>query len=721
MNITNFNCDHSNGGSYCTDCLVSKYRVITSDYFSQKAPLIEKNIRVCDSYNTWYNADIKQAKRRLRKAEKLFKKHKSDFHRDEFKKLRQLKCELVYRAKVSFYGSKVDKFKNDSRKLYGVLNGLLGFSNAQDILPQCGSDFILANKFKDFFLKKVIDIKNSFDGNFGTNEYSLIPDFPLKYFENFKKVEFGEMVKIMGNVNKTFCLNDPFDIRSVEIDKVLKPLASYYCSIVNSSFNEGKFPQTEKFSCVKPRIKGKCNPEELSSYRPLYNTSFLSKVLESAALAQLLDHLKKFESFPRVQSAYREFHSVETATCRIYNDLVVRKCNGDCTLLVLLDLSAAFDTVDHDILMRDLSLLGVQGKVSNWFYSFLNDRDFSVIIGKNESDRAKMVTGVPQGSILGPVLFTVYTIELFYLLDSLNVECHFYADDTQIYFTVLDLEQGKAKFHEIYTAVESWMFKRKLKLNSGKTEIMLVGSQSKLEILNNLNDMTVGTSIVTLSKQVKSLGVVIDQSLSLKQQINYTKKKAVFNLMNISRISRFINESARMKLVHGLVFSVIDFCNSIYYGLPNSDLHGLQIILNSAARIVTGMPRFSRDRITPVCIKLHFLPIKARIIYKLCLITYKALKFNQPKYLSELLKTYNPETSMNLRSIDENRLNEPVVSRSAVVKRSFEYSAPRLFNMLPIEIRQTNTVKSFKKSLKTYLFTQAYDISTQSIRSDFKV
>ena len=155
--------------------------------------------------------------------------------------------------------------------------------------------------------------------------------------------------------------------------------------------------------------------------------------------------------------------------------------------------------------------------------------------------------------------------------------------------------------------------------------------------------------------------------------------------------------------------------------MPNSDLHGLQIILNSAARIVTGMPRFTRDRITPVCIKLHFLPIKAKIIYKLCLITYKAFKFNQPKYLSELLKKYNPETSMNLRSIDEDRLNEPVVSRSTVVKRSFEYSAPRLFNMLPIEIRQKNTVKSFKKSLKTYLFTQAYDISTQSIRSDFKV
>ena len=118
--------------------------------------------------------------------------------------------------------------------------------------------------------------------------------------------------------------------------------------------------------------------------------------------------------------------------------------------------------------------------------------------------------------------------------------------------------------------------------------------------------------------------------------------------MNISRISKFINESLRMKLVHGLVLSVIDFCNSLYHGLSNSDLHGLQMIINSAARIVKGMPRFSRDRITPVCIELHLLPLKARIMYKVCLITYKALNFGQPKYMSDLVKEYTPETTMQL-------------------------------------------------------------------------
>ena len=522
-------------------------------------------------------------------------------------------------------------------------------------------------------------------------------------------------------MNKTFCNNDPFDIRSFESDKINESLATYLCNIVNSSFIEGKFPETEKFACVRPKIKGCGDPDELSSYRPLYNTSVLSKILESAALSQLLGHLGKFESFPKVQSAYRESHSVETAMCKIYNDLIIRKCKGDCTLLVLLDLSAAFDTVDHEILIQDLIRLGIRGKVLDWFSSFLNNRNFRVVIGKDMSESGKMTTGVPQGSILGPVLFIIYTIELYYLLQSLKVECHFYADDTQIYFSVLEPNQGREKFQEVYSAVENWMYRRKLKLNSGKTEIMLVGSQTKVSLLSNFTEMTVGTSTVTLSQKVRSLGVIVDQNLTLKPQLNNTKRKAIYNLMNISRISKFINESSRMKLVHGLVFSVIDFCNSLYYGLSNADLHGLQMIINSAARIVTGMPRFSRDRITPVCIKLHFLPLKARIMYKLCLITYKAVNFGQPKYISELIKEYTPETNMHLRSIDENRLHEPVISHFSYVDRCFEYSAPRLYNTLPYDVRQAKTVKSFKKMLKTFLFTQAYNIETQSINSSFNV
>ena len=625
---------------------------------------------------------------------------------------------MVINSQSLFYMSKIEGCGNDNKKLFGILDGLLGKESSY-VLPHRNCEISLANEFKNFFLKKIEDISASFESNFIESPFSFIPDFPLIPFDNFARVGLDDMMTLIKKSNKTFCDNDPFDLKLFEFDEICEPLAQYFCEIVNHSFDSGSFPVSEKFAVVRPLIKGKNDPDQLSSYRPLYNTSFLSKILESAALSQLLNHLNKFESFPKVQSAYREFHSVETAMCKIYNDLIIRKYSGECTLLVLLDLSAAFDTIDHDLLQKDLMILGLEGKVLSWFESYLKDREFCVNIGRTFSDRASMRTGIPQGSVLGPVLFIIYTIELYYLLQSINVECHFYADDTQLYFSVENPQGGQERLKDVYLAVENWMKSRKLKLNSGKTEIMLIGSQHKIRLMSNFNEMTVGNSVVTLAEQVRSLGVILDQTRTLKQQLNNTKKKVVFNLINICRISKYINEASRMKLVHCLVFSVLDFCNSLYYGLPNRDLHPFQMLINSAARVVTGMPQFSRDRITPVCIRLHFLPFQARIIYKICLLTYKAVNCGQPRYLANLLKKQEPTTDMNLRNYSLDRLDEPMISQSVGINRCFSYSAPRLYNALPESVRNSDNVGIFKSRLKTHLFTEAYDLSSLTINPGY--
>ena len=713
-------CEHAvqNDHFHCTNCLIDRYKRTTTKYFYDHAPLVEKAIKVCDSNNLWYSPEIKNAKRLLRKSEKLFKKYKTDYYQDEYKRLRQAKCNLVLRAKISYYKEKINQCGDNSRKLFGQLNKLLGKSVRNDVLPQCDNDTLLSNLFKDFFLTKIHNINSSFKNDCST-AIPLIPDYPLVVFKEFALLNCDEVVKLIRKINRTYCLNDPFDVRLLNFEEVHEALASYFCMVINSSFEIGDFPSSEKFAIIRPLIKGHNNPDEFSSYRPLYNTSFISKILESAALNQLLSHLSRFQCFPKVQSAYRNFHSVESAMCKIYNDLVIRKCKGECTLLVMLDLSAAFDTVNHDILINDLKMLGLDGRVLNWFVSYLKDRNFCVSIRRETSDTGTMLTGIPQGTILGPVLFIIYTIELYYLLESLNVECHFYADDTQIYFSIESVQQSKSKFEEIYVAIKKWMNSRKLKLNAGKTEIMIVGSSARVRLLNNFTEMIVDGSVVVFSEQVKSLGVILDQGLSMKNQLSNTKKKAIYNLINISRISRFIDRGSRMKLIHGLVLTVIDFCNSLYYGLPNCDLHAFQMIINSAARIVEGMARFSRDRITPVCINLHFLPFKARIEYKICLLTYKALRFGEPKYLADLLTRFSTERDMSLRSIEFDRLDEPMISRLSTVNRCFAYSAPRLYNKIPHHIRQIDTVQLFKKKLKTFMFQKAYDMQTETINPEF--
>ena len=172
-----------------------------------------------------------------------------------------------------------------------------------------------------------------------------------------------------------------------------------------------------------------------------------------------------------------------------------------------------------------------------------------------------------------------------------------------------------------------------------------------------------------------------------------------------------------MKLVHGLVLSKIDFCNSIFYELPDYDLRSMQLLINSAVRLISGLPRFSREHISPFLIELHILPIKARIEYKICLLTHKALHYGEPRYLAELLQ--QRELLPSLRSSSVRILKEPVISRLTLSNRCFSYCAPRLYNNLPIEIKNANGIDNFKQLLKTYFFRKAYDLENRCMKTPY--
>ena len=540
----------------------------------------------------------------------------------------------------------------------------------------------------------------------------------MEKFKRFNPVDEAEVAAILRKMKKTYCSNDPCDLRAFNFDIICGVLSEIFSVIINASFSSGIFPQTEKSAIVRPLLKNGKDPDEFSSYRPLYNTSMLAKVLENVCLCQLRAHLENFEAIPKFQSAYRRYHSVETALCRIYNDLIVNKLAGSCTMLVMLDLTAAFDTVEHSILLNDLKLLGLEGNVLSWFHSYLENRSFVVEIDDGMSERGEMTTGVPQGTILAPILFSIYSIELYHILQRYNIDCHFYADDTQLMVTINDKESAKMEFRSILGIINEWMSSRRLKLNAGKTECIIFGSTPRLRDLGDFTSIVLGDGTdIVLSEAVRDLGVFFDRNLSLTTQINNTRRKAIGNLINISRVAKFINRKLRMKLIHCLVLSHLDFCNSIYAGLPNSSLHHLQMIIHDAARLVVGLPRFSRERITPVCIELHILPVKARIQYKICLLVYKALNFGQPQYLAELLHFRVP--SRTLRGDYLRLLEEPMIGTTLYSNRCFTHCAPRMYNSLPLDVREAPSIASFKRMLKTFLFTQAYDTENLSLQHAF--
>ena len=399
----------------------------------------------------------------------------------------------------------------------------------------------------------------------------------------------------------------------------------------------------------------------------------------------------------------------------IKNDIQISLSKGIPSALVLLDLSAAFDTIDHKILLRCLSdWFGLKGTVLDWFCSYLSGRSQQVKVGSALSDPFKLTCGVPQGSVLGPILFSMYTAPLSSVISAYgNTNHHFYADDTQLYIQLSpsNFITAMAKLQNCLLVVQDWMKAAKLKLNPDKTEFIVIGSDRQRESLSEFFPVDILGSSLSPTDKVRNLGVVFDSAFSFSNQIVSVCKSCFVGLRDLRRIKRYLSRSSAVILAKALVSSKLDYCNSLYRGLTARDLRRLQCVQNSLARIVTNTPR--RSHITPVLKSLHWLPIKYRSIFKTSTIVYKFLKTGLPRYFSPYLSPYT--SAVNTRRSDTNKMYlskptfQPIKGASkSHFSKSFAYDAPDTWNDLPLDVRTAPSVSSFRSRLKAYLFSKAF-------------
>ena len=480
-------------------------------------------------------------------------------------------------------------------------------------------------------------------------------------------------------------------------------------------------PDGMKCARIKPLLKrASLDPNILKNFRPISNLSFISKILERVVELRIKSHLVEFSLYEHFQSAYRSAHSTETALIRLINDILVTIDDATKSVaLLLLDLSAAFDTVNHDVLLQRLqSGFGLHGTVLSWFKSYLSNRSQKVKIGNSVSSHtSKLTTGVPQGSVLGPILFSMYMCPLGELIRRHNVNFHFYADDTQIYVSVSNSHSDsiKHRLEKCVSDIRNWMSSNFLLLNDSKTEFVLLSSNSFTSDSAPISSIEIGNEQVEVTFGARNLGVFLDSNLSMDKHISNISKSCFFYLRNISRIRNFLSRSDTEKLVHALVTSRLDSCNSVLAGLPACKLKPLSRVQNAAARLIVKARKY--DHITDTLVNLHWLPIPQRIQFKLLLLVYKALHNLAPSYLNELADWYAP--GRTLRSGVQYIAKEKSVKQSKsggkmskifYKDRAFENLGPKLFNALPDYIRSSPSVEAFKSRLKTYLFQTAFNV-----------
>ena len=296
----------------------------------------------------------------------------------------------------------------------------------------------------------------------------------------------NELKVIMSRVKFTYCDNDPIPMSEIRTATNFHDYLNIILEIVNLSLRENVFPKSEKSAIIKPILKGNLDSQALSSYRPVSNLTFLSKIIENVVLRQLLQHLERTQALPDGQSAYRRLYSTETVMCSVLNDLILLMDEGKCGILILLDLSAAFDTVNHDLLIEDLTTIGVVDSALEYMKNYLIGRTYRVKVSTSFSDEKYLQRGVPQGSVLGPILFCIYTIELSHLLERHGVSFKLFADDTQFYMMVENVENAESKLSEIIVDIKTWMDGKQLKLNEDKTECLIVGKRNDIRGMGNI-------------------------------------------------------------------------------------------------------------------------------------------------------------------------------------------------------------------------------------------
>ena len=302
--------------------------------------------------------------------------------------------------------------------------------------------------------------------------------------------------------------------------------------------------------------------------------------------------------------------------------------------------------------------------------------------------------------MLGPLLFSLYLLPLGSILRKHGISFHCYADDTQIYVPLRKSDAYSSKpLLECLHDIKAWMALNFLNFNEKKTEVMVFGGTSVTPLVD------LGLLAQYHKPIVTNLEVKVDSDLKLDSQIKSVVKSSFFQLRQLAKIKPILQKKHFETVIHAFVTTRLDYCNALYVGVSGSSIARLQLVKNAAARLLTGTRKY--EHISPVLASLHWLPVDFRVHFKILLFAFKALHGLAPSYLSELLHPYTP--SRSLRSADQLLLIEPRARLKSRGERAFSVAAPKLWNDLPLHIRQASSLSLFKSHLKTHLFSLAFN------------
>ena len=517
---------------------------------------------------------------------------------------------------------------------------------------------------------------------------------------------------------------------------VKKEIVPAICHILNLSIRSNKFPTKWKIAKVIPLYKGKGSKFDSKNYRPVAILPILSKVLERAIFIQVVKYMDTNNYFNPNHHAYRSFHSTTTAMLQMYDTWLNILEQGDMAGVCMVDMSAAFDVVDTELLLEKLKLYGFDQNSHQWTWSYLTYRSQGVYIEGSLSKLLPLEAGVPQGSILGPLFYTIFTNELPQVIHEddcpmrnvqetslFSIQCQecgglcCYADDSTYTVSGQDTEELSQKLSEKYAIMADFLTANKLKVNDDKTHILLMATRQKRKHLDTSSmSINTPTAIVKPSSTERLLGAQVHEDMRWKEHIMSNKDSLLKALTKrqgaIKKISRVASFKSRKMLANGVFMSKLIYLMPVWVGCEEYLANALQVVQNKVARSVT-----KKDIYTPTKVLMKecgWLNVRQLMVYHSLLQLHKIVQHQTPSYLFsrvssqmgmlEAKKTYNYKTRQEAHGLM--RQIPAGEARLDLAERSWCWRATKDYDTLPASIKEEKNQKKFKSKLKTWVLTK---------------
>ena len=628
---------------------------------------------------------------------------------EKYKKLRNRTTQQIRRDTIKGNGKRIEE-ANGENELWKVVKEINAprrevswtlTENNQTITDEKE----IAEKFNHYFIDKIEELKDRIDPNMVRDPLGKLrakmEGKNLKF--TLKTVTERTVRKVMDKMKKKKSKGaDGITQELLLLGK--ETLVIPLTRIINSSISSGKFPDAWKEAIVTPILK-KGTATDKANYRPVSCLNAASKVLEKVVCNQITKFLEDNKLLPNNQHGFREGRSTMTALTEIQNKWITSTEDGKTTGVLVWDLSAAFDTLDSNLLCEKLKIYGLDQKARNWFHTFLNGRTQRVKIGCQISDPLHLTSGVPQGGILSPIIFTIYCADME---DWVNHSTIFnYADDTSSSVADKSVEVVLEKLESDAEGMLSFMASNGLVANPNKTVLLLLG-RKKTEAEPNTYTIKVGESSVTNSTHTKLLGMTIDAQQNWNEQF-HGKGGLIASLnsrlFTIRRISRQIPTNQRKKLVNSLWMSKLRYglqlCSRVRTteaDVRSKNMRTAQIAQNKMLRLLDGSTLKDHRKIEDMLEKAD-LPSVNQLAATIKLTeTWKTL--NVKNYPIHLLLSGEVNTEREVRQGTRRQFDES--AKFKVSKSSFIYDAAKLWNQAPHSIKECKTLRSAKSAIKSY-------------------